>query len=266
MFASAMTESDVKGVIAWGSISYAFGFVIVMLHTWRLGLPVLDVLSAIYIWVGLPLAAVAFLSAWLIKLFKMRALARTANIKAAWAELKSPVSTGDLDVLATTFGVLASAVPFVGLLQGPLTALIRQASAGEGKPGQKNLRLFRRLIAISQGTVAIQGIMNLVAIGLALVLGIYLYVWQLYPQIPQGLGGGRPKAVRLLVLVEKASAVLPDLLIQQGAVDAAKDKTLVTARLTLLYMTKDYLFVENASGLRLSLRSDAVGGVIWNPQ
>ena len=67
----SFNENDIKTAVAWGSLSYAFGFVTVMLHTWRLGFPVLELLSGVYIWIGLPLAIFAFFLKCLFRYFRV---------------------------------------------------------------------------------------------------------------------------------------------------------------------------------------------------
>jgi hypothetical protein len=65
-------EDWVKSVLAWGSLSYACGFVTVTAHTWRLGLPVIQLIEPIYVWIGLPVAVVAFFSKKLYLYFRVR--------------------------------------------------------------------------------------------------------------------------------------------------------------------------------------------------
>jgi hypothetical protein len=55
-----LNNSSIDSVLAWGSVAYALGFVTVMVHTHDYGFPTLQLLDPIYIWIGWPLAAVAF--------------------------------------------------------------------------------------------------------------------------------------------------------------------------------------------------------------
>src|SRR5262245_34827949 len=86
-----LSEGDVKTIVAWGSLSYAFGFVTVMLHTWRLGFPVLDLLSAVYVWVGLPLTLVAVFSKQLVRYFTTKGRELGNELRTSWQHL-----TGDV--------------------------------------------------------------------------------------------------------------------------------------------------------------------------
>src|SRR5438128_2625054 len=105
------TETGVKSIIAWASISYAFGFATVTLHTYRLGLPVLEVLSAVYIWIGLPLALVAFFGRSLALFFKARALGRATQLRESWRNLTSEVDEEDLDIVAASFRIMVTFFP-----------------------------------------------------------------------------------------------------------------------------------------------------------
>ena len=66
--ANFLKESEGKQLevlISWASIAYALGFVTVMIHTARLGIPVIELIEPIYVWIGLPLALVVFSARWL---------------------------------------------------------------------------------------------------------------------------------------------------------------------------------------------------------
>jgi len=97
-------------------------------------------------------------------------------------------------------------------------------------------------------------------------LSPYYYVWHIYPMIPQTLGGGRPRIVKLLVAAEKASAIAPYINDQQSAADNAPTaKSVMTPKLNLLYITNGHYYLQSQSGVRLSLSAGAVEGVVWNP-
>src|SRR5262249_22087715 len=81
------TQTEDKGfveqVVTWASVSYAAGFFVVLLHTWRLGLPVLDLVQAVYVWIGLPLAAFAYFWNWPWRYFRGQLEARSALLRAS---------------------------------------------------------------------------------------------------------------------------------------------------------------------------------------
>src|SRR5688500_14041353 len=54
-------KEHAEGIVAFVGIAYACGFFTVMVHTYSLGAPVLELGQPIYVWVGLPLA-IAFVA------------------------------------------------------------------------------------------------------------------------------------------------------------------------------------------------------------
>ena len=128
-------------------------------------------------------------------------------------------------------------------------------------------RTLSRFASLLRGLQALIGFFRLVNVALVCVIGIYMYVWIVYPLIPQSFGGGAPTTVRLLVNTQKIPADIPGL----PGIDAATDRkvtasTSVTDPLQLLYSTADHYYVEGPVGQRVSLSKSAIEGVIWNPK
>jgi hypothetical protein len=260
------TESDVKTVIAWGSIAYAFGFVTVMLHTSRLGFPVLELLSPVYIWVGLPLAVLAFFSRQLAKFLKLRADQLAEELKTSWRQLTGEVPR-EVEVIYEAFALLVTLIPLLGVLRYPLESLVRKTISSDPTRVKRAASYMPRLAALFTAMAAVIGIFRTLNIALAVVFGVYFYVWHLYPLIPQSLGGGRPRTVQLLIVTDKASAVLSDLqATQTSAKETPGAKGVITAPLALLYMTREDYYIQGRTGLLISLNRDAVEGVVWNPR
>ncbi len=70
-----LKESEIKQIeyfLAWGSVAYIAGFITVTVHTAQLGIPVIEILRPVYIWVGLPLAIVIFFIRWLWNMVRAR--------------------------------------------------------------------------------------------------------------------------------------------------------------------------------------------------
>ncbi len=259
-----LSESDVKAVVAWGSLSYALGFVTVMLHTWRLGFPVLELLSAVYVWVGLPLTIVAFFSKYLARYFAARGAKFGNELRTSWEHLTGDVRR-DAQIASQSFAVVVSLLPMLGIFRSLLERLIQRAGVQTTVTSERALKYLQRLGAVLQGLSAIRKLLQTVELAGLIVGGIWLYVWVAYPLIPQSLGGGRPTTVRLVILTEKASAFLPDL--QDPGAKPVLDgmKTAMTSKMKLLYTTKDNYYLSSQTGSRVSLSKDAVAGVVWNP-
>jgi hypothetical protein len=254
-----MSDDDVKTVLAWGSVSYAFGFVIVMLHTWRLGFPVLDLLSGRYIWIGLPLTFLAFFARWIVRAATKRSLVIAEELKNGWEHLKGRgktiVTTGELVKL------LLKILPGSWLYGWLLRWMFRQEAlenALRTRPSGAYVRFFGAFVYF--GT-ALSRALNAINIAILVTLAVAFYVWVGYPLIPQSLGGGLPLSVQLVVSTEKAQAVLPSL----GVLPVSATKTALTPTIRLLYITGADYYLEIGSGKRMSLSKDSVSGVLWNP-
>src|SRR5687768_7852624 len=76
-----LTGGFVERALAYAALSYGFGFVVVMLHTARLGFPVIGLLEPIYVLIGLPLAAVAFFGNQLNTFIRQRAAEARDSLK-----------------------------------------------------------------------------------------------------------------------------------------------------------------------------------------
>lgn len=259
-----LSEGDVKAVVAWGSLSYAFGFATVMLHTWRLGFPVLELLSAVYVWVGLPLTLVVVFSKQLVRYFAAKGLALGNELRTSWEHLAGDVQK-DARSISQSFVALVSVLPIFRLFRSSLERLIERASLDTAVKSERAARTLRRLTGLLRGMSTLADLMRTINLAILIVVGMFLYVWVGYPLIPQSLGGGQPATVRLLILTDKASAFLPQL--QDAGAPAVIDgvKTALTAKMQLLYATKDNYYLSTQAGMRLSLSKDTVAGVVWNP-
>lgn len=270
------TEDYVKQILSWASIAYAFGFVTVTLHTWRLGLPVIELLHPIYVWIGLPLATVAFFFKHIAALFRKRSRELAEEIRVGWSYAAAPDVQGDLNMVADFIGILKALLPGFGvMLSQPLIriseALLldrlqqaeQQAKTNDRQRYEKMAKLLRRFLGVFRVVAAIQKALNLVGYAVFICLALALYVWVLYPKIPQSLGGGKPSAVSL---VAEATAIPKNLVPEYQSPPSnvsQSEKETVNLPVTLLYLTKDAYFVQTKSGARMSIKADAVKSVIW---
>jgi hypothetical protein len=97
-----------------------------------------------------------------------------------------------------------------------------------------------------------------------------LYVWVVYPIIPQSYGGGEPMNVQLLVDADKLPSGEPEPghPIRGGDNSDAKHSKagIVTIPVTLYYETQDAYYFSKNRGPIMSLAHDAVEGVIYSPK
>jgi hypothetical protein len=277
------TERAVKAVLAWGSVSYAFGFFTVTMHTAKLGLPMIELLQPTYIWVGLPLAIVAFFGRWLMNHLRRKGAAMAAEFRSL---LETFVDHGEssrgpltdamkraTDALST---LLNRHVPLFPLRYRfrPLLRCVPYASQYFEK--KQNDMPQEQIVAIVQAcrrftliayTSSIAAIfLYLLSIVSWLGLAAFIYVAAIYPAIPQGIGGGKAVPVRLVL---DRDALPPGLVEQQqetrNRTDATTSKTVVQTA-TLLYATKEFFFVDLGSNNRLSIKASSIQAVQWNPK
>ncbi len=257
-----LQKVDITRIVAWGSIAYGFGFITVMLHTARLGFPVLELLSAVYIWVGTPLAVVAFFSLRIWRWFSSRARRISDEVRDSWEGTTQGVSREDFDRLSSFLGISIAIFPFGPTLWLPLGSWLKKAKLTDPKLSRRTSILLNRLASFLKGVRAIESALHLCIVGVLLLLAIGLYVSWVYPLIPQRYGGGAPTEVRLLV---NAARIPRDIL----GLTEGDDHTLVTATpstMKLLYSTANNYYVEAPGGRRMSLSRGVVVGVIWDSE
>ena len=94
-----------------------------------------------------------------------------------------------------------------------------------------------------------------------------LYVVEVFPRIPQSLGGGRPLAVELLVS--------PDALPQtkefedwrtDGAASKTETKESILIPVTLYFRSEHELIVRKGEGPVISLSDHVIEGIVFPPR
>jgi hypothetical protein len=278
----SLTEEStdvVKNIISWASISYGIGFAIVMLHTGRLGFPVLELISAIYIWIGIPVTIVVYIASRIGKHFYERSIEIANQAKQSWSEMFDELDESDLSSLSQFTGAFTY-IPILGLFQTFLTGVIehltkvieRAVAKSSEDMAQENTtkeekaksawKWIRRITGFMRIAKAVDSALRIFFYTLITIFMVYAYVWVLYPQIPQKYGGGAPLAARLIVDTEKIPNSTPSLGIKKLA-ENDKTKAQITSNLKILYITKAQIFVETQTGERISLSRGAVNGVVW---
>src|ERR1700733_3353806 len=108
------TKSGPVGeIIGDASLSYAFCFFTILTHTAQLGVPIVDLAEPLYVWVGLPIAAVTFFWKQILRWLNAEVLAGTEAYKRAFATTGTSVDKPDVGLAATTLAVFDS-LPILG--------------------------------------------------------------------------------------------------------------------------------------------------------
>ena len=236
----------VEQVITWASVLYAAGFFIVLLHTWRLGLPVLDLVQAVYVWIGIPLAVCAYFANQPWRYLRSRVEAESVVLRNSLRSSPLPESELITKVIERVAPLFLSDFLTLQLFNIVMSQLRPQFSV-DSKLGKAALRLLHLGLRLRAGISAAFTLVTL-AIGAAIVAGILVaYVWIVYPRLPQSLGGGAPARVRLVLDVTKVS---PDFskVAGLGASWSKDGPPFLTSELTLLYKTADGFWLSSSGG------------------
>lgn len=273
----------IENFLKWFSIAYGLGFITVMFHTVPFGIPILELAEPVQIWVGLPLAAVfwAVLEGYKFLTRKRRDLkANLVSFQADYDRFEQLAQSGDIAGAMNAFGeAFASAfIHNVTLLSpswmsnrlakamGSLFAkgLLRTYNAKPKDTVVSELKAARRLIVGMTTLLHVTGFLNrtinifLPLVGLALI-----YIFLLYPRIPQSWGGGEPVTVTMLLSEEKIPLDDPILKPLFQHRDAKLDEnTRLTSPVRLLY-SNDHAYYVALGNQTLRISSEAIGGVIF---
>lgn len=264
-------EDSIKTALAWGSLSYACGFVTVMVYTWRLGLPVVELIEPIYVLVGLPVAAVAYFWRWLVLYFKQESSTLIVQLRASAIQITGKDPPGNIDLVGEALRPLVFLPGFrfvrpylIRFLTARIERVTRHLKTANPDQFERQARRFHRLMGIFAFFAAIERGIGLLSRIAAIPLALIVYVWVVYPLIPQGLGGGRPLDARILVDREAIPPEPPVPAVQTSPAAPTDGASTVIIPVKLLYMTSEYFLVEISSGTRISIKSDVVKAVLWS--
>jgi hypothetical protein len=254
---------DLKHLGAWSSIAYASGFLTVMLHTARLGFPVLELFSTLYFLVGAPFGVIGFLSTPILRYFRSRASNLASQAKASWTDLTKEVNPSDIDALSTLFGLLEAISPYFRFFRKRLEKKVRQHVDVNRHIDARTRSFLHRSAALGKGLRAVVRSVNLLSTAIVLIFALCLYVWKIYPLIPQQYGGGAPVEIQVLLDQDKLPPTLSDLPGVPVQAPGKASKTAVIGPVKLLYSSKHHYFLEGSQGERFSLSRGAVEGILW---
>jgi cation transport protein ChaC len=249
---------DIEPLLKWGVVSYALGFVTIMFHTAQLGIPVLQVIEPINIWIGFPLTVVIFFVDKIFAYFWKPVVEARQKIVEAWAKLSSSSEEATVEYLAE---LLTWALPFA-----PLRSRARQYFAERIRIVMRtrgNLRMPGWAIFLRELALAAESFYRVFTQVLLIVVCIVAYVFIGYPAIPQSYGGGKPIEVQLMVNAERIPKDPGGIKALFRSEPGGNDKTITTVPLMLYYETDSTYYFRSVGGPFISLAHDAVEGLIY---
>jgi len=295
---------DVEPILKWGTVAYAFGFLTIMLYTNRLGIPVLQLIEPVNVWIGAPLAVAAFFFDKLYAVMKRNTADLFLRIRKARDVRNRLNSKPDseitdlfrhvIDLLVDSLTLLTADLDLFGVSRKLIQALIPVylkrtpwAYLYDPTPGQAAsapalsqrdrtllLNFIGRILQWAGVTGAILRFLNFAGAICLVPLACFLYVYLVFPLVPQTLGGGRPMTVQLLISADALPKVseFRDWLPATGkkepsaseAPAQAPSKEPVLVPVTLYFRTDHELYVQKKPGPVVSLSDHAVEGIIFS--
>jgi hypothetical protein len=243
--------------LKFGSVAYAAGFAVIMVHTARLDAPVVEALEFQNVVAGLPILLALGIAIWLTP-WLLRPLTSGDSPKVTIS--KTRIFVAGCLLLAAVIGLyfdLRAVLhwqPSTSENWLVFSALVFISSVSMfAQAYQKNIRISDRLRALFRAMSVYSGVILLV-LGYA-ILG--------YPRLPQGIGGGH--SVRVTLYFKD-----PPLALLLGGSVATSQQPNASGPLDLYYRTGSYLLLAKAQSHRLiQVPTDQVLAVEWldsNPQ
>jgi Protein of unknown function (DUF2934) len=278
---------NIEPLLRWGAVAYALGFVTVLVHTWRLGIPAIRLIEPINIWVGFPLALVLFFLDKIISFLKRAEKELKTELEKAREQRDKVHQTADpkqlyeavIEGSAETWALLLGSVfPFGGYLEPSVKRLfVRLGHKLEYKPrsaevAQKRaaaLRWFGTLIFVERGMLAAQRFATAAVLVGLIPVACLAYVSVVYPMLPQSIGFGKPVTVQLIMNTDRIprdAEIVRDMFPTEASAKprvGKEDKANVTMPVTLYYQTEHAYYVSKGTAPIVSLNRDAVDGIIF---
>jgi hypothetical protein len=283
---------DIEPILKWAAVAYAFGFLTVMLHTHKLGIPVLQLIEPVNIWIGAPLAIVVFFLDKLFGLAKRATADFVQNVTEA-RQIRDEVTASRVDPLEL-FGrfseimliIITPTLP-LSFLQSAAKSLVSKyiqwkASSieqltsshyrGSEAPRQWLLAWMGRVLGWAYLVAAVGRLVNFFGMVLLIPLACLFYVGIIFPRVPQSLGGGAPITVELLISEEALpkTDVFRDWQPSNGkepdsaAIPSNELKGSIVVPVTLYYRTEGQLYVRKGSGPIICLSDHAIQGIVFH--
>ncbi|MDD2271527.1 MAG: hypothetical protein PHP95_15150 [Desulfuromonadaceae bacterium] len=264
------SEDRIKSVVGWASVSYALGFLTILLHTSRLGFPIFQLIQPLYVWVGLPLCVPLYFFRGISNYFTKSKEALNTELATSISSLKTPLNEVDLEnaVLLTSFigSILTSTrygkSYYEKKIRGPVIDSFTKTEMRQDA-ATKVAAWIRKAGATYRGIKSVYGYFQLLNEAIGIILLLWLYVWFIYPIIPQKVGGGAPQQVKLILKAEDAG----DYVLKAGystPTNLAPANKAIEFDCQLLYTSTDDYYLRSITGALLSFRKDATLGIIWS--
>jgi hypothetical protein len=283
---------DIEPILKWAAVAYAFGFLTVMLHTHKLGIPVLQLIEPVNIWIGAPLAIVVF---FLDKVFVLakRATANFVQNVAEARQIRDEVSASRGDplelfqrIIVILSIMLMPSLPLLILQSAPKFILskyfrwkatsieqLRSSDEHISEPARQWLLTWTgRILGWAYLVAAVGRLVNFVGMVLFIPLACLFYVAIIFPLIPQSLGGGAPMTVELIMSEESLPKTdmfrdwQPSIGKEQDrlAIPRNELKASIVVPVTLYYRNEGQLYVRKGSGPIICLSEDGIQGIVFH--
>jgi len=287
-------KKHVETILSWGTIAYIAGFFTVMINTGLLGIPIIEIIKPVYIWIGLPLAIVIISLHWIWKTI----LLRINKLKNEFIQNKNEIPNIDknrqqyiesdktVHELITDFSnsiaYFLSIIPIPLIKRGipkiykeTMTKLFIKIIDNAELSNEKEKKVFFSYIKFLSFLSFVLSTFNIINKALFFLViyslipfSCYVYISRIYPIIPQSFGGGKPTNIVLFI----NSEIIPDKSKYESIFQEKKDsnttdqKVIETKTLKMLYLTADYYFIKTEDHRILSLNKKNIEGVVWNPK
>jgi len=269
-----------EALLKLGALAYGLGFLTVMLNTAKLGIPSLELLEPVQVWVGIPLALVYWLVLAAYRYFRRHAADLSHDlplVKSQFDEIQSLAERGDdINELLRKAELVAFRLPYVGLAWvATLRSFLLKMWSLESTKSLEHpalRKLVQNVLAPTIGTVlflqrVFTFLSKIVSVILILGLATYYYIAIFYPKMPAKWGGGAPMHVTMVLTEEgmpkgdtELSGLFPQS-IPEGRDSSTKARR--TKPLDLLYATQDAYYIKLDSGKIARISAHAVSAVIF---
>lgn len=287
--ASRRDWHDIEPLLKWGAVAYACGFGIVLVHTYRLGVPMLQLMEPVNVWIGLPLAAVVY---FLDKIYSAVRKSMQVTVESLRdrdkirERLKTSLNEGQFfsqmtEIWIKSMALFAAPIGLAGPMERCLHWMMRayfrivQKQQGVDQPIELdalklNLKIDDEMLgrvdkvlrwSLSMGVLA--RFLNICLYCFWGLLACWVYV-EMYSVIPQTLGGGAPMTVTLIV---SADAIPKSKEFADWRLDSGKsvegEKEGLPVPVTLYFRNEHELIVRKGNGPIVSLSEHAVEGIVF---
>lgn len=280
---------DIEPLLKWGAVAYLCGFGIVLVHTHRLGVPMLQLMEPVNVWIGLPVAVLIY---FLDKIYSgVRLSIRTTmgslrdrekNLqKLATSETQAELFWKVSDLWVKALALFASPLGLAGFterfFQWMMRAYFRFIEKrfhvdplAEWKATKLGAEINKEALAqvdrVLSWTVWIAALVRFANLCIYCFVGLvvcWVYV-EMYSEIPQTLGGGKPMEVTLVIspdAIPKSKGFAN----WRGAdgESGGEAKEGLAVPVTLYFRNEHELIVRKGGGPAVSLSEHAVEGIVF---